>query len=184
MIFQNGFSSSVSEMALKQCYLCSNKITSRSFPGSARQCRGHGFDPWSGRIPHAAEWLGPCATATEPALWRPQATTAEPAYHNYWGPCAWSRCSATGEVTAMGGPRTMARSGPRSPQLQKAHAQQWSQRSLKWGAGGENKHPAPRSWSPVPLSSKRNQSSLKKQLIPSLGGKVQDGPGVQDRFQS
>ena len=26
---------------------------------SACQCRGHGFEPWSGRIPHAAERLGP-----------------------------------------------------------------------------------------------------------------------------
>ena len=34
---------------------------------SACQCRGHGFEPWSGRIPHAAEQLGPCATTTEPA---------------------------------------------------------------------------------------------------------------------
>ena len=25
---------------------------------SACQCRGHGFVPWTGRIPHAAEWLG------------------------------------------------------------------------------------------------------------------------------
>ena len=24
-----------------------------------RQCRGHGFEPWSGKIPHAAEQLGP-----------------------------------------------------------------------------------------------------------------------------
>ena len=36
------------------------------FPGgavvenlSACQCRGHRFEPWSGRIPHAAEQLGP-----------------------------------------------------------------------------------------------------------------------------
>ena len=28
---------------------------------SAYQCRGHGFDPWPGRIPHAAEQLSPCA---------------------------------------------------------------------------------------------------------------------------
>ena len=34
---------------------------------SACQCRGHGFEPWSGRIPHAAERLGPWATVTEPA---------------------------------------------------------------------------------------------------------------------
>ena len=35
---------------------------------SACQGRGHGFEPWSGKIPHAAEQLSPCATTTEPAL--------------------------------------------------------------------------------------------------------------------
>ena len=30
--------------------------------------QGHGFEPWSGKIPHAAEQLSPCATTTEPAL--------------------------------------------------------------------------------------------------------------------
>ena len=39
---------------------------------SAAQCRGHGFEPWSVKIPHAAEQLSPCATTTEPAS------------HNYW----------------------------------------------------------------------------------------------------
>ena len=34
---------------------------------SACQYRGHGFELWSGKIPHAAEQLGPCATTTEPA---------------------------------------------------------------------------------------------------------------------
>ena len=34
---------------------------------SACRCRGHGFEPWSGKIPHAAERLGPWATITEPA---------------------------------------------------------------------------------------------------------------------
>ena len=43
------------------------------FPGgsvvkTACQCRRHGFDPWSGKIPHAAEQLSPCATTTEPVL--------------------------------------------------------------------------------------------------------------------
>ena len=28
----------------------------------------HGFEPWSGKIPHAAEQLSPCATTTEPVL--------------------------------------------------------------------------------------------------------------------
>ena len=27
-----------------------------------------GFNPWSGKIPHAAEQLSPCATTTEPEL--------------------------------------------------------------------------------------------------------------------
>ena len=34
---------------------------------SACQCRGHGFEPWSGKIPHAAEQQSPWATTTEPA---------------------------------------------------------------------------------------------------------------------
>ena len=38
---------------------------------SACQCRGHGFDPWSGKIPHATEQLGPWATTTEPARLEP-----------------------------------------------------------------------------------------------------------------
>ena len=38
---------------------------------SACQCRGHGFEPWSGRIPRAAEQLGPCATTAEPARLEP-----------------------------------------------------------------------------------------------------------------
>ena len=34
---------------------------------SACQCQGRRFDPWSGKIPHAAEQLSPCATTIEPA---------------------------------------------------------------------------------------------------------------------
>ncbi|XP_059788988.1 GTP-binding protein Rheb isoform X3 [Balaenoptera ricei] len=30
--------------------------------------RGHGFEPCSGKIPHSAEQLSPCATTTKPAL--------------------------------------------------------------------------------------------------------------------
>ena len=29
-------------------------------------CRGHRFDPWSGKIPYAAEERSPCSTNTEP----------------------------------------------------------------------------------------------------------------------
>ena len=38
---------------------------------NACQCRGHGFEPWSGKIPRAAERLGPWATITEPARLEP-----------------------------------------------------------------------------------------------------------------
>ena len=38
---------------------------------SACRCRAHGFEPWSGKIPHAAERLGPWATAAEPARLEP-----------------------------------------------------------------------------------------------------------------
>ena len=46
----------------------------RDFPGGAvvknppANGRGHGFKPWSGKVPHAMEQLSPCATTTEPAL--------------------------------------------------------------------------------------------------------------------
>ena len=45
---------------------------------SACQCRGHGFEPWSGKISHAMEQLGPWATTTEPAC-------LEPVLHNKRG---------------------------------------------------------------------------------------------------
>ena len=35
---------------------------------SACQCRGHGFDPWSRKTPHATGHLSPCATIPEPVL--------------------------------------------------------------------------------------------------------------------
>ena len=38
---------------------------------SACQCRGHGFEPWSGKIPHATEQLGLWATTTEPVRLEP-----------------------------------------------------------------------------------------------------------------
>ena len=38
--------------------------------------QGTGFEPWSGKIPHATEQLSPCATTTE-------LCAVEPASHNY-----------------------------------------------------------------------------------------------------
>ena len=54
------------------------------FPGgtsgeqSTRQCRRHGFDPWSWKTPHAAEQRSQCAPAIEPPLYRLRAPTTEP----------------------------------------------------------------------------------------------------------
>ena len=73
---------------------------------SACQCKGHGFEPWSGRIPHATEQLGPWATTAEPAR-------LEPVLHNKRGPC------------------TVMKSGPRLPQLEKALAQKWRPNTAK-----------------------------------------------------
>ena len=70
---------------------------------SACQCRGHGFEPWSGRIPHAAEHL---AREPQPLSLR-----------------VWSLCSATGEAAMVRGLRTAMKSGPRLPQLEKALTQ-------------------------------------------------------------
>ncbi|KAJ8794161.1 hypothetical protein J1605_003307 [Eschrichtius robustus] len=36
-----------------------------------RATKRRGFEPWSGRIPHAAEQLSPCTTTTEPARLEP-----------------------------------------------------------------------------------------------------------------
>ena len=69
---------------------------------STCQWRRRRFDPWSGRIPHAAEQLNPCPTTIEPVLLSP--------------------CSATGEAAAMRSPRTTTREKP---------AQQWRPRTAK-----------------------------------------------------
>ena len=57
--------------------------------------RAHGFEPWSGKIPHATEQLGPWATITEPARLEPvlrskRGRDAERPAHRYeeWPPLA------------------------------------------------------------------------------------------------
>ena len=42
------------------------------------QCRRHGFDPWSGKIPHAMKHLGLCAMTTEACMPRAQAPQEKP----------------------------------------------------------------------------------------------------------
>ena len=66
---------------------------------SACRCREHGFEPWSGRIPHAAKQLGPWATTTEPARLEPVLRnkrgrdSERPAHRNE----EWPPLAATGE---------------------------------------------------------------------------------------
>ena len=80
---------------------------------SAGQCRGHGFEPWSGKIPRAAEQLGPWATTTEPAR-------LEPVLRNQR------------EAAIVRGPRTAMKSGPHLPQLEKSpHTETKTQHSHK-----------------------------------------------------
>ena len=72
---------------------------------SACQCRGHRFEPWSGKIPHAAERLGPWATVAEPV--RPEPVlrnkgglnSERPAHHDEeWPPLAATRESPRTET--------------------------------------------------------------------------------------
>ena len=72
---------------------------------SACQCRGHGFEPWSGKIPHATEQLGPWATTTEPARLEPVLLNKRgrdnerPAHHDEeWPPLAATRESPRTET--------------------------------------------------------------------------------------
>ena len=44
---------------------------------SACQCRRHGFNQWSGTIPHASEQVSPHTTTTEPVLWSLGVRTTE-----------------------------------------------------------------------------------------------------------
>ena len=53
------------------------EVKDMDFPGGsvvknpACQCRGHGFDHWSGQIPHTEEHLSPCTTTAEHSLYSP-----------------------------------------------------------------------------------------------------------------
>ena len=53
------------------------------------QCKTYGFDPWSGKIPHAMEQPSLWATAIEPVLKSLGAPTTEPMCCNCWS--LWAR---------------------------------------------------------------------------------------------
>ena len=58
--------------------------------------QGQGFNPWSGKVPHAVEQQSLCTTTTEACvLSLPWVTNTEPVCHNYWGLHAQSLHPAT-----------------------------------------------------------------------------------------
>ena len=72
---------------------------------SACQCRGHEFEPGSGKIPHAAEQLHPWATITDPARLEPalrkkrSRDSKRPAHcDEEWPPLATTRESSRTET--------------------------------------------------------------------------------------
>ena len=71
---------------------------------SACQCRGHGFEPWSGKMPHAAEQLGPWATLLSLRVWSLCSATRgqdseRPAHRDEeWPPLATTRESPHTEM--------------------------------------------------------------------------------------
>ena len=94
--------------------------------------RGHGFESGCRMTPHAVEPLSPWATTTEPELYRPQATSTEPTCHKYWAHVPQLLKPACLEPTLRNKrshcnetPCSPTKSSPRSPQLEKAHVQQW-----------------------------------------------------------
>ena len=79
-----------------------------------------------------------CRGATKPVRHNYWACALEPTSHNYWAckpqllsPRTYSPCSTTREATTMRSPCTATKSSPRSPQLEKAHAQQWRPNTAK-----------------------------------------------------
>ena len=69
--------------------------------------------------------------ARAPQLLNLWAATTEATLGNYWSTHTYRQCSATREATAMRSPRTMTKSSPCLPQLQKAPAQQWRPNAAK-----------------------------------------------------
>ena len=66
---------------------------------SGSQSRGHEFDPWSWKIPHAVKQQSPWASTTEPVLWSPRAASTEAhmptAYAPQWEAWALQRRLST-----------------------------------------------------------------------------------------
>ena len=109
---------------------------------SACQFRRHGFDPWSGKIPHAAGQLSLCATTIDPVLWSLGAATAEAQVPE--SPCSMIRepttmrstQRATGEQSLLAATRESPGSSEDSAQP-KINKQNYF---LKWNSSLKPKH--------------------------------------------
>ena len=78
---------------------------------SSCQCRGHGFNPWSGKIPHAEGQLSLWAATTEA--------------------CELRAGGCNKRATEMRSLHTTTKSTPHLPQLERALAQQWRPSATK-----------------------------------------------------
>ena len=74
-------------------------------------CKGHGFDPWSGKIPPAAEQLSPSATVmtAAPTCCKLPKPALEPAL------CSGGNLSSEGSATATGESQSAATKSQHSP---------------------------------------------------------------------
>ena len=98
------------------------KLRPRDFPAGpvmkTANDRGHKFNPWSRKMPHASEQLSPCAM------------TAEPQCCNYWSLNAYSPCSPR-KATAVRSQCHSMKSNPCLLQLEKAGKPQWRPSTTK-----------------------------------------------------
>ena len=92
---------------------------------STCQCRRHGYNPWSGKIPHGAGQLSPCTTTTAAHVLKGlHDSTTEATRHNYRNLRAKSRYSTTRKATPMRRLCTAMKNSPQSPPLEKVCLEQ------------------------------------------------------------
>ena len=92
------------------------KPWSWGFPGGQvvknPPARGHRFDSWSGKIPHAVCQLSPCCRTTEPVFWAQELQLLSPNAETTEAHAPRSWCYIAREASATRGPRTATREEP------------------------------------------------------------------------
>ena len=88
---------------------------------STWQCKRHGFNPWSGNIPHAMEQQTPCTVTAQPCAPKPRSC-------NYWSLHILLFCNKRNHWEARA---SQLESSPWSRQKEKKPAQQQSPRTAK-----------------------------------------------------